>query len=121
MTCTAEDESRLINYVLSRLPGALRGYLVYQLRHVATVQHFGVWGAGPGGQPGNKDGWSVEKPGWIIDSTGFAGPGERYTLAMMNSLDGEGGYQAGTATVTQVAAILFRGHRTAPPHLSATP
>jgi hypothetical protein len=121
MTCTAEDESRLINYVLSRLPGALRGYLVYQLRHVATVQHFGVWGAGPGGQPGNKDGWSVEKPGWIIDSTGFAGTGERYTLAMMSSLDGEGGYQAGTETVTQVAAILFRGHRIAAPHLSATP
>ncbi|HEV8276330.1 MAG TPA: tat pathway signal sequence [Streptosporangiaceae bacterium] len=121
MTCTAEDESRLINYVLDRLPAALRDYLVYQLRHVAPVQHFGVWGAGLAGQPGNKNGWSVEKPGWIIDSTGFAGPGERYTLAMMNSLDGAGGYQAGTETVTQVAAILFRGHRIAAPHLSATP
>jgi len=121
MTCTAEDESRVINYVLDRLPAPLRGYLVYQLRHVAPVQHFGVWGAGPASQPGNKDGWSVEKPGWIIDSTGFAGPGERYTLAMMNSLDGEGGYQAGTETVTQVAAILFRGHRVAAPQVSATP
>jgi hypothetical protein len=40
---------------------------------------------------------------------------------MMNSLDGAGGYQAGTETVTQVAAILFRGHRIAAPHLSATP
>ena len=95
MTCTAEDESRVINYVLNRLPAPLRDYLVYQLRHVAPVQHFGVWGAGAADQPGNKDGWSVEKPGWIIDSTGFAGPGERYTLAMMNSLEGEGGYRAG--------------------------
>ena len=121
MTCTAEDESRVINYVLNRLPPPLRDYLVYQLRHVAPVQHFGVWGAGAASQPGNKDGWSVEKPGWIIDSTGFAGPGERYTLAMMNSLDGQGGYQAGTETVTQVAAILFRGHRIAAPQVSATP
>jgi len=121
MTCTANDESRVINYVLNRLPAPLRDYLVYQLRHVAPVQHFGVWGAGPANQPGNKDGWSVEKPGWIIDSTGFAGPGERYTLAMMNSLDGEGGYRAGMETVTQVAAILFRGHRVAAPHVSATP
>ena len=121
MTCTAEDESRVINYVLNRLPAPLRDYLVYQLRHVAPVQHFGVWGAGAANQPGNKDGWSVEKPGWIIDSTGFAGPGERYTLAMMNSLEGEGGYRAGTETVTQVAAILFRGHRIAAPDVSATP
>ena len=121
MTCTAEDESRVINYALDRLPAPLRSYLVYQLRHVAPVQHFGVWGAGPASQPGNKDGWSVEKPGWIIDSTGFAGPGERYTLAMMNSLDGQGGYRAGTETVTQVAAILFRGHRVAAPQVSATP
>src|SRR5215475_10819846 len=121
MTCTANDESRVINYVLNRLPAPLRDYLVYQLRHVAPVQHFGVWGAGPANQPGNKDGWSVEKPGWIIDSTGFAGPGERYTLAMMNSLEGEGGYHAGTETVTQVAAILFRGHRIAAPDVSATP
>jgi hypothetical protein len=121
MTCTAEDESHVINYVLNRLPAPLRSYLVYQLRHVAPVQHFGVWGAGPANQPGNKDGWSVEKPGWIIDSVGFAGPGERYTLAMMNSLDGEGGYHAGTDTVTQVAALLFRGHRVPAPHVSATP
>jgi len=121
MTCTAGDESRVIDYVLNRLPAPLRDYLVYQLRHVAPVQHFGVWGAGPANQPGNKDGWSVEKPGWIIDSTGFAGNGERYTLAMMNSLGGEGGYRAGTETVTQVAAILFRGHRVAAPRVSATP
>jgi len=121
MTCTAEDESRVITYVLDRLPASLRDYLVDQLRHVAPVQHFGVWGAGAANQPGNKDGWSVEKPGWIIDSTGFAGPGERYTLAMMNSLNGEGGYRAGTETVTQVAAILFRGHRIAAPQVSATP
>ena len=86
MTCTAEDESRVINYALNRLPASLRNYLVYQLRHVGAVQHFGVWGAGPANQPGNKDGWSVEIPGWIIDSVGFAGPGARSPLAMLTSL-----------------------------------
>jgi hypothetical protein len=121
MTCTAEDESRVINYVLDQLPAPLRSYLVYQLRHVAPVQHFGVWGAGPANHPGNKDGWSVEKPGWIIDSNGFAGPGARYTLSMMNSLDGEGGYHAGTNTVTQVAAILLQGQQIPAPRVSATP
>ncbi len=121
MTCTAEDESRVIGFVLDDMPASLRDYLVYQLRHVGAVQHFGVWGAGPASQPGNKDGWSVEIPGWIIDSVGFAGPGARFTLALMNSLEGQGGYHAGTDTVTQVAAILFRGHQIAAPQVRATP
>lgn len=121
MTCPADDLSRLISYVLTDLPAPQRAWLVRQLRHVAHDQHFGVWGAGPASRPGNKDGWSVEKPGWIIDSAGFAGPGERYTLAMMNSLNGQGGYRSGTDTVTQVAAILFRGHRIRAPRVSATP
>ena len=121
MLCSATDLSHVIGYILDDMPAPLRRYLVTTLSHVATDQHFGVWGAGSASHPGNKDGWSVEKPGWIIDSTGFAGPGERYTLAMMNSLNGEGGYRAGTETVTQVAAILFRGHRIAAPQVSATP
>ncbi len=121
MTCPAADLSRLINYVLTSLPATSRDYLVNQLRHVAADQHFGVWGAGPASQPGNKDGWSLEKPGWIIDSVGFAGPGARYTLAMMNSLRGQGGYRAGTGTVTEVAALLLRGHQIPAPRVSATP
>ncbi len=121
MTCTPEDLDRLVNYVLGSLPSSVSSYLVYELRHVASVQHFGVWGAGPANEPGNKDGWSVEKPGWIIDSAGFAAPGAQYTLSMMNSLEGDGGYQDGTDTVTQVAAILFQGHPIAAPTLSATP
>jgi hypothetical protein len=121
MTCPANDLGRLISYVLADLPASERGYLVQTLRHVAPDQHFGVWGAGPANRPGNKDGWSVEKPGWIINSVGFAGPTARYTLAEMNSLQGQGGYHAGTDTVTQVAAILFRGHQIPAPTVSATP
>ena len=36
----------------------------------------------------------MEKPGWIIDSVGFAGLAAQYALTMMNSLQGEGDYQA---------------------------
>ena len=121
MTCTPDDLDRVINYVLDKLPVSLRDYLVGEMRDVGTVQHFGVWGAGPQNKPGNKDGWSTEKPGWIIDSVGFAGPGERYTLTMMNSLNGQGGYQDGTDTITQVAALLFRGRKVPAPTLQATP
>ena len=120
MLCSAADLSRVIGYVLD-MPAPLRRYLVTTLSHVAADQHFGVWGAGIANHPGNKDGWSVEQPGWIINSVGFAGPRQRYTLAMMNSLNGHGGYHAGTDTITQVAAILFRGHQVQAPNVSATP
>ena len=121
MLCSAAYLSRVIGYVLDDMPAPLRRYLVTTLSHVATDQHFGVWGAGSANHPGNKDGWSVEQPGWIINSVGFAGPRQRYTLAMMNSLNGHGGYHAGTETVTQVAAILFRGHQVQAPKVSASP
>jgi len=39
----------------------------------------------------------------------------------MNSLNGHGGYRAGTDTLTQVAAILFRGRQVQAPDVSATP
>jgi len=121
MTCTPEDLDRVVNYVLGALPASLRDYMVGEMRHVGTIQHFGVWGAGPQNQPGNKDGWSTEIPGWIIDSAGFAGPGARYTLTIMNSLNGQGGYQDGTYTVTEVAALLFQGRQVPAPTLQATP
>jgi hypothetical protein len=121
MLCSAADLSHVIGYILDDMPAPLRRYLVTTLSHVATDQHFGVWGAGSANHPGNKDGWSEEQPGWIINSVGFAGPRQRYTLAMMNSLNGHGDYHAGTETITQVAAILFRGHRVRAPQVSATP
>jgi hypothetical protein len=40
---------------------------------------------------------------------------------MMNSLNGEGGYADGTQTLTQVAALLFRGRHVPAPRVSATP
>lgn len=59
--------------------------------------------------PGNKDGWSLEQGGWVINSVGCVGPGQRWTLAMMSSLDGRGGYDDGVATLNAVAATITVG------------
>lgn len=51
---TAADLSRLISYVLERLPEDLRSYLVGELRSVAANQQWGVWGAGREARPGTR-------------------------------------------------------------------
>ena len=107
--CTPNDLDALVNYVLTQLPADLRDYIVGQLRAVAPDQQWGVWAAGPAGQPGNKDGWSLEQGGWVMNTVGFIGPDARYTLAVMNSLQGQGGYDDGQETDNQVAKILFAG------------
>jgi hypothetical protein len=109
---TANDLDRLINYTLTRLDPADTASIVRQLQNVDPNQQWGVWGAGPAMAPGNKDGWSQEQGGWVTNSVGFAGPGQRYTLAMMNSLNGEGGEADGQATTTHLAEILLSGRTT---------
>jgi hypothetical protein len=106
---TANDLDRLINYTLTGLAPADTAAIVDQLQHVAPDQQWGVWGAGPAMTPGNKDGWSLEQGGWVVNSVGFAGPGQRYTLAVMNSLGGDGGYDDGVATTTRLAQLLLQG------------
>ena len=69
----------------------------------------GCLGAGAVARPGNKNGWSLERGGWVVNSVGFAGPGARYTLAIINSLRGAGGYPQGAAATTWVAALLLAG------------
>jgi hypothetical protein len=107
--CTPNDLDRLINYTLTHLPTSTRDYIVSQLQSVDPDQQWGVWGAGPAAQPGNKDGWSEENTGWVMNSVGFVGPDQRYTLAIMNSLNGQGGYDDGRTTDTHVAQLLFSG------------
>lgn len=106
---TADDMDRLINYVLDTVPPGVRDYLVTQLRAVAGNQRWGVWGAGAAAQPGNKNGWHGYGNGWVINSVGFVGPSERYTVTLMNDLRGQGGYDAGVQTTTRVAELLFAG------------
>jgi hypothetical protein len=106
---TPDDLDRLIDYTLTRLNPADTASIVDQLQHVDPDQQWGVWGAGPAMAPGNKDGWSLEDHGWVINTVGFAGRGQRYTLAVMNDLGGDGGYDDGVATTTHLSELLLTG------------
>jgi hypothetical protein len=121
MYCSPEDLDNLMNYVLTELPAHDRGYIVDQLRHVAPIQQWGVWGAGPAERPGNKDGWEDDDDTWITDTVGFAGPHEKYTLAIMYDLAGEEDFHDGANALTQISALLFNGHRAAAPTAEPTP
>ncbi|MGW5375398.1 tat pathway signal sequence [Nocardia sp. NPDC003999] len=107
--CTAADLDRLMDNVLNRMHPDDRNYLVDRMRAVDSNQHWGVWGAGASMRPGLKNGWSAEQGGWVVNSVGFAGPGERYTLAIMSSLGDAGGYTEGAETDTKLAEILLAG------------
>ncbi|MFD9732981.1 tat pathway signal sequence [Umezawaea sp. NPDC059074] len=107
--CTAEDLDRLMTYVLTKVPDADRAPLLEQMRSVGPEQQWGVWAAGPAAKPGTKDGWSEEDTGWVMNTVGFVGPGERYTLAVMNDLHGKGGYDDGRETDSRIAELLFGG------------
>ncbi|MGW4213052.1 tat pathway signal sequence [Lentzea sp. NPDC004789] len=102
--CTTNDLDRLINYVLDRVPADDRAYIVGQMRQVGPEQQWGVWGP----DSGNKNGWSEEDGGWVMNSVGFVGQDARYTVAIMNNLRGQGGYDAGRQTDTEIGRILFR-------------
>ncbi len=104
-----DDLDRLITYTLTALDPADTADIVGRLQHVAPNQQWGVWGAGADLAPGNKDGWSLEDKGWVINSVGFAGAQQRYTLAVMNDLAGQGGYDDGVTTTTRLAHLLLAG------------
>lgn len=104
---TANDLDGLMNYVLTGLSPADATAVVAEMQRVDTVQQWGVSGAGPAMAPGNKNGWSQEQGGWVVNSVGFAGAQQRYTLAIMNALGGEGGYDDGVTTTTQLSRILL--------------
>lgn len=104
---TANDLDRLMNYVLAQMNSTDAAAIAAEMQRVGPDQQWGVWGAGPAMSPGNKNGWSQEQGGWVINSVGFAGPGQRFTLAIMNALGGEGGYDDGVATTTRLSQILL--------------
>ncbi|MFI5509898.1 tat pathway signal sequence [Mycobacterium sp. NPDC051804] len=104
---TADDFDGLMNYVLTGLAPGNAAAVVAEMQRVDGDQQWGVWGSGPAMAPGNKNGWSQEEGGWVVNSVGFAGPKQRFTLAIMNSLDGQGGYDEGVETTTRLAQILL--------------
>ncbi len=121
MYCSPQDLDNLMNYILGKLPARNRDYIVDHLRHVAQIQQWGVWGAGRADKPGNKDGWEDNGEVWITNTVGFAGPRERYTLAIMYALSGGETFHEGSNALTQISALLFHGHHAPQPLAEATP
>lgn len=109
--CTADDLAALLHHVLVAAHPDDRAYLVAALRGVAPNQRWGVWAAGAAQRPGNKDGWSFESDAWgehwVTDTVGFAGPGERYAVAVMYQVEPAGSLAHGVHTVSDVTALLF--------------
>jgi hypothetical protein len=127
MYCTAKDLDHLMNYILTKAPARVRDYLVRQLQHVSVHdQQWGVWGAGPANEPGNKDGWEQDPIGpgadwWMTNTVGVAGHAQEHLggTASPAPLAGGAAWDSSTArtTLTQIGlVILFRGHHTAAPH-----
>lgn len=119
MMVTANDLERLIDFALTKLPARDRAYLVREMRSVDgsdsvdTNQQWGVWGAGADALPGNKNGWADDNDdgSWLMNSVGFVGPREQFTVAIMNNTQViENGYQVGRKTVTRVGEILFKDY-----------
>jgi hypothetical protein len=110
---SAQDLRRLMVYVLTKTNSSDRAYLVNALRSTGPIQHWGVWAAGRGA--GAKDGWSIEKDAgtqhWCTSSVGFAGPGERYVVAIMDDLPPGAGIAPGVHATSDVVATVF-GART---------
>lgn len=109
--CSTDDLAHLMQHVLTATDPEDRAYLVAAMRGVARNQQWGVWAAGAAQRPGNKDGWSFESdPGgrhWVTDTVGFAGPDERYVVAVMDQLDPAGTLSEGVHTVSDLVALLF--------------
>lgn len=108
---TTDDLDQMVNYMLTRLRPNETAWIVSAMQNVDPIQQWGVWGAGPNMAPGNKDGWSDEQGGWVTNTVGFAGPGQRFTLAVMNALNGAGGNADGQATTTRLSQILLAGRQ----------
>lgn len=104
---TPRDLANLVGYVLERAPAADRDYLVGEMRGVAADQRWGILALPGSLRPGNKNGWSDEQGGSVINTIGFAGDNQRFIVSIMNSLRGQGNQDDGRVTVSQVARDLL--------------
>jgi hypothetical protein len=111
LQCSATDLAAAMTYALGSLAPADRTQLVGWLRAAAAAQPWGVWAAGAAHSPGHKPGWAFKPEGrpdhWVVHSVGFAGPGERYVVAVMYDLPAGRTAKAGAQVVSDVVALAF--------------
>jgi hypothetical protein len=102
---TADDLDGLINYTLTRLNPTDTATIVAAMQNVDADQRWGVWSR-PGDGAGQQE-RLVAGAGWLGDQLGrLRRPRQRYTLAIMNALGDQGGYDDGVQTITHLAAVL---------------
>ncbi|MEV6526897.1 hypothetical protein AB0M43_33695 [Longispora sp. NPDC051575] len=120
MTCTPGDLAALMVHVLDRAAPAVRDYLVDAMRHVGDIQRWGVWAAGPALAPGVKNSWLENPYGgaahWNTSTIGFAGPAERWVVAVMYQMPAgtDGSLALGVHTVSDLVAVLLGAPTPAP-------
>jgi hypothetical protein len=111
LRCTVEDLQRLMSYALESTAPPDRAYLLQTMRGVDGNQRWGVWAAGPGQAPGNKDGWAYKpdrRPDhWVTHTVGFAGPDARYVVAVMYDQPAGATVATGVQAVSDLVATLF--------------
>lgn len=103
-----------MNYTLIRLPPAQSAATVAEIQRRDSNQRWGVWGAVEAMSPGSKIGRAQARGGWVVTSVGFADPPQRYSFAVMSSLEGEGGYEDGVETTSRLAQMLLSAPRDCP-------
>jgi beta-lactamase class A len=113
LQCGADDLAAVMAYALAKLPPADRAQLVAWLRAAAGVQRWGVQVAGS--DAGHKPGWAFKPEGspdhWVVHSVGFAGPGERYIVAVTYDLPRGRTVKQGAQVVSDVVALAFGRER----------
>lgn len=109
LQCSASDLAAVMAYALAKLPAADRTQLVGWLKAAAGVQQWGVQAAGP--DAGHKPGWAFKPEGnpdhWVVHSVGFAGPGERYVVAVTYDQPAGRSAKQGAQVVSDVVALAF--------------
>lgn len=83
---TTSAMADLVDFALAELSRDDRAWLVGQMRGVIDDQRWGVLGLDDDARAGAKNGWDAEETGWVVNSVGFVGPRQRYTVAIMNDL-----------------------------------
>jgi beta-lactamase class A len=113
LQCSANDLAAVMAYALAKLPAADRAQLVAWLRSAAGAQPWGVQAAGP--DAGHKPGWAFKPEGspdhWVVHSVGFAGPGERYIIAVTYDLPKGRTVKQGAQVISDVVALAFGRER----------
>lgn len=113
LQCTAGDLAAVMAYALATLPAADRAQLVSWLKAAAGVQQWGVQAAAA--DAGHKPGWAFKPEGrpdhWVVHSVGFAGPGERYIVAVTYDLPKGRTAKQGAQVISDVVALAFGRER----------